>query len=43
MEKYMTFIFLFIGYFIGLISAVIQVIHMEKKDNKKFEDIMKTR
>ena len=32
-----------IGYFIGLVSAMLQIIYIEKKDNKKFEDIMKTR
>ena len=43
MEEYMIIIFLIIGYFIGLISAVMQVIYMEKRYSKKLEDIMKTR
>lgn len=30
-----------IGYFIGMISTLIQVIRMENKHNKKFEEIMK--
>lgn len=32
-----------IGYFIGLVSAMLQIIYIEKRDNKKFEDIMKNR
>ncbi len=34
-------IFLVIGYFIGMASAIIQIVQMENKHNKKFETIMK--
>ena len=34
-------IFLAIGYFIGMASAVIQIVKMESKHNKRFETIMK--
>lgn len=34
-------VFLLIGYFIGMASTLIQVIRMENKHNKKFEEIMK--
>lgn len=34
-------IFLVIGYFIGMASAVIQIVRMENKHNKRFETIMK--
>lgn len=33
-------IFIAIGYFIGMASTLIQVIRMENKHNKKFEEIM---
>ncbi len=36
-------IFLAIGYFIGMASAVIQIVKMENKHNKRFETIMKTK
>ena len=32
---------LIIGYFIGMESAMLQIIRMENKHNKKFEEIMK--
>lgn len=34
-------IYLAIGYFIGMASAVIQIARMENKHNKRFEAIMK--
>lgn len=36
-----SIIFLVIGYFIGMISCLLQVIRMESRENKKFEEIMK--
>lgn len=32
-----------IGYFIGMASAVIQIVRMENKYNKRFEEIMKNK
>lgn len=34
---------LLLGYFIGLISTLLQVIRMENKYNKKFKDIMENK
>lgn len=36
-----SIVFLVIGYFIGMISCLLQVIKMENRENKRFEEIMK--
>lgn len=36
-----SIVFLVIGYFIGMISCLLQVIRMENRENKRFEEIMK--
>lgn len=36
----MVILCLLIGYFLGMASAIIQIVRMENKHNKKFEEIM---
>lgn len=36
-----SIVFLVIGYFIGMISCLLQVIRMENRENRRFEEIMK--
>lgn len=37
----MFILWIVLGYFLGMISTLIQVIRMENKHNKMFEEIMK--
>ena len=34
---------LLLGYFIGMVSCLLQVIRMENRENKKIEEILKKR
>lgn len=38
----MFILWIILGYFIGMTSTLLQVIRMENKHNKKFEEIMKS-